>query len=223
MQQSSYNVVLVDDDRDLLDVLKMNLNEEFRVEAFTDPEGALRFIETHSTDAIVLDYHIPGRSAQELFEKFKPQRSGPPVLLLTGDGDVNVKVGCLDSGVDDFLLKPISTPELKAHLRNRIRSFKKQNPTFVKMKNLEVNLSEPLVVLNGAQVALTPKEFQILCLLITRPNTVVKKHEIVDTLWPEVKVEENNVDTHLSNLRKKLRGFECEIKTIKCFGYMLKT
>lgn len=222
MQQSSFNVVLVDDDKDLLEVLKMNLMEEFRVEIFTDPEVALKFMESNQADAVVLDYHMPGKNGLDFFSKFKAHKNEPPVLLLTGDGDVNLKVGCLDSGVDDFLMKPISTPELSAHLRNRIRSFKKRNPAFVKMQNLEVNLAEPLVTLDGKQIALTPKEFQILSLLVTRPNTVIKKNEIVETLWPEVKVEENNVDTHISNLRKKLRGFKCEIKTIKCFGYMLR-
>ncbi|HXH73641.1 MAG TPA: response regulator transcription factor [Bacteriovoracaceae bacterium] len=220
--KSNYQVVWVDDDMDLLEAVSLNLQDEFNVKGFTDPEGAVKFIQDNPTDAIVLDYHIPGRNAYDVFKDLRMKKVRQPVLFLTGDTDVNIKLNCLDLGVDDFLLKPISTEEFSAHLRNRIRAFRHKNPTTIKLKNLEMNLSDPLVTLDGRQIALTPKEFQILSMLASNPNTVVRKTEIVEKLWPEVKVEENNVDTHISNLRKKLAGFSSDIKTVKCFGYILK-
>lgn len=220
--QSDYHVVLVDDDRDLLEALQATLTEQFKVHTFTDPQGAIEFLDRHTADAVVLDYHIPGRNPFDVYASLKERKFRPPVLFLTGEMDRQVKIECLDKGIDDFIHKPVSVQELAAHLRNRIKSYRDRHPTVIRVKNIEVNLSEPLVLLNGKQLALTPKEFQILSLLLTRLGSVVKKTEIVEHIWPEVKVEENNVDTHISNLRKKLRDFECELKTIKCFGYVIQ-
>jgi DNA-binding response OmpR family regulator len=223
MDNSGYHVVLVDDDKELLDVISLDLQDQkFTVRAFSDPHAALSYVETNPIDAVVLDYHMQGYDPLETYKSFRLKKSERPILFLTGDIHPDVRMGCLEVGADDFLHKPISIPELSAHLRNRIRAYRKSTPSIIRIKNLEVNLNEPLVLLNGKEIALTPKEFQMLCLLVTHPNTIVKKATIVGKLWPEVKVEDNNVDTHISNLRKKMAGLECEIKTVKCFGYILK-
>lgn len=222
MLASKYSIVLIDDEKDLLNSLSSNLQEDFQVSTFTDPHHALQFLQGSSPDAIILDYHIPGVNTFEIFQQLRSRKVDQPVLFLTGETDTSVKVNGLDLGADDFLQKPITTTELKAYLNNRIRSYKKKNPTTVKVQNLEVNLQDPQVTLDGRQIALTPKEFEILSLLVTKPNTVIRKSEIVRRVWPDVTVEENNLDTHLSNLRKKLRGFSAQIKTIKCVGYVLR-
>ena len=222
MSQSKFNVVLIDDEKDLLDVLKMNLQDEFHVQTFTDPYHALSFMERNPTDAIVLDYHIPGRNSFDLYSEMRMKKMNQPVLFLTGETDVAIKLSGLDLGVDDFLHKPITTAELSAYLNNRIKSYRQKHPQVIKIQNLQVNLQDPVVLLDGVPVTLTPKEFDILSLLVTNPNVVIKKSEIVEKIWANVKVEENNIDTHMSNMRKKLSGFQGKIKTIKCIGYVLR-
>jgi two-component system phosphate regulon response regulator PhoB len=217
------NVVLIDDEKDLLEVLKQNLQEEFHIHPFTDTHHALSFLEKNEADAVVLDYHIPGQNTFEVFTQMRMKNMMQPVLFLTGETNPEVKLNGLDLGVDDFLHKPITTSELCAYLKNRIRSHQKRHPQRVTIGNLEMCFSDTQVTVEGKALSLTPKEFDILSMLVSRPNLVVKKEEIIERIWPDVKVEENNIDTHMSNLRKKLKGFSCRIKTIKCIGYVLRT
>ncbi len=222
MSETNYKIVVIDDDKDLLDVIAFNLEDKFKVTGFTDPNQAMSYLDENSIDAVVLDYHIGKTRAPEVYEELRSRKHDLPVLFLTGDHDLRVKLESLDLGAADVLHKPISSVELTAHLNNRIRTHKKNKPSVIKIKNLEVNLQDPRVLLDGNTVAFTPKEFKILCALVTRPNEVVTKSYLMTKLWQDVKVCENNLDTHLSSIRKKLVGFNCSILTIKCVGYVLR-
>lgn len=219
---TDYRVVMVDDDKDVLDAFYANLQDEFTIETFTDPRHAVKFVENYEPDAVVLDYHMPGTKAFDLYNELRSKKNNRPIIFLTGDACPELKVQGLDLGVDDFLRKPISSKELGAHIKNRIKSYQLKNPNVLKVHNLEVNLESPEVILDGRHVGLTKKEFQILSILIRNLGQVVKKHEMIQEIWPSVKVEDNNLDTHLSNLRRKLKGFGGRIITFKCFGYIMK-
>lgn len=220
---NNYRVVLVDDDKNMLEVYQENLKEEFKVEVFADPQQALKYLEKNEADAVVLDYHIPGQNAFAIYNELRMKKQQQPVLFLTGDACPKIKVSGLELGADDFLHKPISMMELSAHLKNRIRSHQKNKPSVIKIHNLEVNLASPNVLLNDKTVFFTRKEFMILSMLVSNINSLVNKSDMIEKIWPDVKVEENNLDTHLSNLRKKLKGFEGRIRTVKGFGYILRS
>lgn len=219
---NDFKVVLVDDDIDMLDIMHENLRDEFKVQTFADPLKALLHINDIAPDAIVLDFHMPGNNAFEIFKALRLKQHRQPIIFLTGDPSLELKIQGLELGADDFLRKPISTHELSAHLRNRIRRYKKSNPQNIQVRNLEINLDSAEVKLSGNLVSLTRKEFQILSMLVTNKNTVIKKTEMIESVWGTCKVEENNIDTHLSNLRKKLKEFTGKITTMKCYGYILK-
>lgn len=219
---NDYRIVLVDDDKNMLEVLQENLQDEFKVQAFSDPLKAILHMEDNVPDAIILDFHMPGNNAFDIYRAIRLKQVRQPILFLTGDHSVEIKVQGLELGADDFLRKPISSDELSAHLRNRIKSYKKLNPAYIQVRNLEMNLDSAEVKLNGNLVQLTRKEFQILSMLLTNRNTVIKKTEMIDNVWGSCKVEENNIDTHLSNLRKKIKAFTGQIVTMKCYGYILK-
>lgn len=219
---NKYNVVLIDDEPDFLNSYKHHLDEEFHVHPFTDPRHALDFINSFPVDAVVMDYHIPGSNASDTFMELRTKNFDRPVMFLTGEADVGVKLNSLELGVDDYLHKPISSTELTAYLKNRISAYKKRNPGYLQVHNLRMKLKDPHVFVNNELVVLTPKEFEILLLLVNNKNSVVKKSEILEKLWAGVKVEENNVDTHMSNLRRKLKEFTGDIKTVKCIGYILR-
>lgn len=217
-----YRVVMVDDDKDVLDAFYANLQDEFTIETFTDPRHAVNYVEEYAPDAIILDYHMPGTKAFDLYSELRHKKVGRPIIFLTGDSCPELKVQGLELGADDFLRKPISSKELSAHIKNRIRSYQKKNPDILTIHNLQINLHSPEVILDGREVSLTKKEFQILSILVRNLNLVVKKADMIKEIWPSVKVEDNNLDTHLSNLRRKLKGFSGKIITFKCFGYVMK-
>lgn len=220
---SKFSVVMIDDEMDFLDSYKQNLKDDFHIHSFTDPQNAMSFMVRFPVDAVVMDYHIPGSSAQETYQELRTKNFDRPVLFLTGESDMNVKLNSLELGVEDYLNKPISTSELTAYLLNRIKAYKKRNPGYIVLQNLRIKLDDPHIYVDNELVALSPKEFEILSMLVRNVNSIVTKSEIIEKLWVNVKVEENNVDTHMSNLRRKLRAFTGQIKTIKCYGYVLRT
>ncbi len=218
------HVTIIDDNRDLLETLTGTLADSFNLEAFSEPDKGLEFIRNHHTDAILLDLHIPGKDGFQVYEEVKKAKQNLPVLFLTGDSDLGARLKGLEIGADDFLLKPIQTSELVARIRNRIHISKRnlQSNKMIKFKDLVIDLDGHQVILNSQSVRLTPKEYQLLVVLSQNPNRVIHKDDLIQMLWKDVHVEVNNLDTHFSNLRRKLKPFSTHIKTLKNLGYVLR-
>lgn len=224
MEKTRMHVTIIDDNKDLLEVLSSSLADQFTVESFTEPDKGLEFIRNNHTDAILLDLHIPGKDGFQVYEEVKRAKQNLPVLFLTGDSDMGNRVKGLEIGADDFLLKPVQTEELVARIRNRISLSKRnlQNNKVIKFKDLVIDLDGHQVILNNQAVRLTPKEYQLLLVLSQNPNRVIHKDDLIHMLWKDVHVEVNNLDTHFSNLRRKLKPFSTHIKTLKNLGYVLR-
>ena len=224
MEKSSMHVTIIDDNKDLLEVLSNSLSDSFSLQTFSEPDQGIEFIRNNHTDAILLDLHIPGKDGFQVYEEVKRAKSNLPVLFLTGDSDVTAKVKGLEIGADDFLIKPVQTEELIARIRNRIQLSKRnlQNNKVIKFKDLMIDLDGHQVMLNNQPIRLTPKEYQLLLVLSQNPNRVIHKDDLIHMLWKDVHVEVNNLDTHFSNLRRKLKPFSTHIKTLKNLGYVLR-
>jgi DNA-binding response OmpR family regulator len=224
MEKAKMHLTIIDDNLDLLDVLATSLRDSFTTQTFSEPDKGLEYIKNHHTDAILLDLHIPGRDGFQIYEEVRLLKQNLPVLFLTGDADLNKKIKGLEIGADDFLIKPVQTEELIARVRNRIQLSKKnlQSNHTIKYKDLIIDLDGHQVHLNNQLVRLTPKEYQLLLVLSQNPNKVIQKDDLVQLLWKDVHVEINNLDTHFSNLRKKLKPFSNHIKTLKNLGYVLR-
>lgn len=218
------HVTIIDDNKDLLEVLSTSLSDTFNLETFVEPDKGIDFIRNNHTDAILLDLHIPGKDGFQIYEEVKRAKQNLPILFLTGDSDIGARVKGLEIGADDFLLKPIQTEELVARIRNRIQLSKRnlQNNKVIKFKDLVIDLDGHQVILNNQAVRLTPKEYQLLLVLSQNPNRVIHKDDLIHMLWKDVHVEVNNLDTHFSNLRRKLKPFSTHIKTLKNLGYVLR-
>jgi DNA-binding response OmpR family regulator len=224
MEKTRMHVTIIDDNKDLLEVLSSSLQDSFTLETFTEPDKGLDFIRNNHTDAILLDLHIPGKDGFQVYEEVKKAKQNLPVLFLTGDSDLGARVKGLEIGADDFLIKPVQTEELIARVRNRIQLSKRnlQNNKTIKFKDMVIDLDGHQVILNNQPVRLTPKEYQLLLVLCQNPNRVIHKDDLIHMLWKDVHVEVNNLDTHFSNLRRKLVPFSTHIKTLKNLGYVLR-
>ncbi|HXH29333.1 MAG TPA: response regulator [Bacteriovoracaceae bacterium] len=133
MDRKNFEVVVIDDDLELLDVMRFNLEEEFTVRTFTDPVAALSYLDGHTSDAIVMDYYMGKWRAPQVYQELKSKKHDLPVLFLTGDHDLTLKIDCLGMGVADVLHKPISTAELTAHIYKRIISHRRKNSDMLRM------------------------------------------------------------------------------------------
>jgi DNA-binding response OmpR family regulator len=224
MEKNRMHVTIIDDNRDLLEVLSNSLADSFNLQLFSEPDKGLEFIQNNHTDAIVLDLHIPGKDGFQVYEEVKRAKQNLPILFLTGDSDLDARVKGLEIGADDFLVKPVQTEELVARIKNRIQSAKRNqmNNKIIKFKDLVIDLDGHQVLLSNQPVRLTPKEYQLLVVLSQNPNRVIHKDDLIHMLWKDVHVEVNNLDTHFSNLRRKLKPFSVHIKTLKNLGYVLR-
>lgn len=218
------HVTIIDDNRDVLETYKTALEGKFAADTFVEPEKALDFIKLNHTDAILLDLHIPKTDGFQIYEEIRKVKSHVPILFLTGDGTLVSKLRGLEMGADDFITKPIETEELVARIRNRIQLAKKslQMNKTIHFKDLVIDIDAHQVLVAGHPVKLTPKEYQLLLALAQNPNKVIHKEDLIVMLWKDVHVEVNNLDTHFSNLRRKLKPFSNHVKTLKNLGYVLR-
>jgi DNA-binding response OmpR family regulator len=218
------HVTIIDDNKDVLETYKTALEDHLLCETFSDPEKAVDFIKLNHTDAVLLDLHIPDKSGFQIYEEIRRVKSQVPILFLTGDGTLVSKLKGLEMGADDFITKPVEIEELVARVRNRVLLTKKNlqlNKT-IQFKDVVIDLDAHQVLMSGQPVKLTPKEYQLLLVLAQNPNRVIHKDDLIVMLWKDVHVEVNNLDTHFSNLRRKLKPFSNHVKTLKNLGYVLR-
>lgn len=218
------HVTIIDDNKDVLETYKAGLEGRFNCETFWEPERAIDYVRNNHTDAILLDLHIPGKDGFQIYEEIRRTKNFVPILFLTGDSTLPAKLRGLEMGADDFITKPVEIEELAARIKNRVQLTKKNfnlNKT-IQIKDVVIDLDGHQVIQSGQIVKLTPKEYQLLLVLAQNPNKVIHKDDLLGILWKDIHVEVNNLDTHFSNLRRKMKPFSNHIKTLKNLGYVLR-
>ena len=163
-------------------------------------------------------------SGFELYEKFKSSHPNLPVIFLSGDPSEESIIRGLNLGADDFIVKPVSLRELIARIKNKI-SIKPNSTTdseVLTFDGFKLHCEMQMAEIGEEKIQLTPIEFKLIHLLAKNPNKVFSRDYITNLLWPNIHVQNQNIDTHLSNLRKKLMPFSKYIKTIKSRGYILR-
>ncbi len=226
-------ILLVEDDPDLGDLVAEYLGGEgFDVELVASGEEALRRVSPDFA-AMVLDVMLPGISGFETLRRVRLDAlvARLPVVMLTARGDEVDRVLGLEMGADDYLPKPFSSRELAARLRAILRRAPGENESGALEKDanvlsvggVELDARAHRALLNGQPLELTTPEFRLLELLLRHAGTVVTREQIArDVLNRELLIYDRSVDTHMSNLRRKLtaRGADDPIVTLRATGYL---
>lgn len=223
------HITIVDDIRDNLENYKELLTSDFELELIQNPIELLGFLNTGKTDLVVLDLHMPNINGFDLFEKMRQTHPHIPTIFLTGDPSEDALVKGLDLGAQDFIVKPVSINELIARIKNKVEAKKakhrrKKDTAIVKLEGYDFALNPDLqsAIVDGKSIILTPIEFKIIHLLMTNPNKIFPREDLAEIIWASTNTSSQNIDTHLSNLRKKLQPFSKFIKTIKSRGVLLR-
>jgi two-component system response regulator CpxR len=224
--QDSWRILLVDDDVDLCASLQRLLRMEgFATEAtHTASEGAERALDK-SFALVVLDVMLPGGDGRMVLKKIR-SASDVPVIMLTARGDETDRVAGLEAGADDYLPKPFSPRELVARIRAVLKRRLPQplQPQLIAIGDIEIHPLTRRVLQDGAEVALTGTEFDILLLLVKSAGKVVSRDEIAEIcMGRPVAPFDRSVDNHISNLRKKLGmqlGDVERIRSLRGTGYI---
>ena len=221
-------VLVVEDEDALATLLDYNLEKEgFRVDRAGDGEEALLKIEEEIPDLLVLDWMLPKVSGVEVCRQLRarPDTRRIPVLMLTARGEEADKVRGLETGADDYVVKPFAMSELVARIRALLR---RSRPELVDERleyaDLILDRAEHRVTRAGRDVHLGPTEYRLLDFLMQRPGRVFTRERLLDAVWgPNTYVEVRTVDVHVGRLRKALNqpGSRDLIRTVRAAGYAL--
>lgn len=214
-------VLVVEDEPQLARALRESLSTAgFVVDEALDGHVGLRRALQTDYDAIVLDLMLPGLDGKTVLEKLRASRS-TPVLVLTARDGLGDKVGCLDSGADDYLTKPFELEELKARVRALVRRSAGVASSVIEIGPVRVDTAARTVQVSGEDVSLSPKEYALLELLALRRGTVVTRTTIYEHIWGEDdETWSNVVDVYVSTLRSKV-GRDV-IRTRRGHGYLVE-
>ena len=222
---SQATVLVIDDEKDVLELLRYNLEKGgFEVIAARDGESGLNAATASPPDAIVLDIMMPGLDGLGVCRRLREESRTAriPIILLTAKGGEADRVVGLELGADDYVVKPFSPRELVARIRALLRrTAPAAGPgEAIRRGDLVVDAGRHEVTWAGKPVALTATEFRILHYLAARPGRVCSRSDIIDAaLGRDVAVVDRTVDVHVTALRKKLgKGAEL-LETVRGFGY----
>lgn len=223
-------ILIIEDDENILRLEKDYL-EANGFETDTAPDGVtgLRFALDGDYSLVLLDIMLPGLNGFEVCKKIREEKN-IPILLVSAKKDESDKINGLGFGADDYIVKPFSPSELVARVKAHISRYRRlTNPAekdVVKFENLELNKESGEVFLNGQEISLTKKEFDVLYLMASKPETVFSKNELFERVWGYDSLGDTSTLTvHINRLRDKLKEIDPDtdyIKTIWGRGYRLK-
>lgn len=218
-------ILLVDDEPDILEILKYNLTKEgYEVATANNGEEGLRRAEDFHPDLIILDIMMPVMDGVEVCRQLraKPAFKNTIITFLTAREEDYSQIAALDTGGDDYITKPIRPRVLmsrvKALLRRNERDEDEETARIVKIADIEIDLDQVVVRRGDERIELAKKEFDLLTLLASKPGKVFSRDEIFNRVWgTDVIVGNRTIDVHIRKLREKLGDHY--IKTIKGIGY----
>lgn len=223
-------ILIVEDEAPQAEMLSYNLEREgYRTRVASDGDEALAVTSEEAPDLVVLDWMLPEVSGIEVCRQLRRRVDSKhlPIIMLTARGEETDRVRGLDSGADDYMVKPYSPGEMVARIR---ASLRRSRPGFgdetLEYAGIVMDLAAHKVTFGGKSVHLGPTEYRLLLTLIERPGRVFSRERLLDLAWGrEIYVEQRTVDVHIRRLRKALAdaGGNDLIRTVRGAGYSLDT
>ncbi|HEX2395240.1 MAG TPA: response regulator transcription factor [Bacteroidales bacterium] len=223
--RNAINILVVDDEEDICEILKFNLESEgFNVDTFNSAEEVLgKKLEKYQL--FLLDIMMKGMSGYRLADEIRKKRKlSAPILFITAKNTENDKLTGFSVGADDYITKPFSIKEVVARIKAVLRRSDSNNeeitvPARIKIEGIELDLEKKRLIVDGIKEDLTPIEFQLLQILMRNPGRIYGRDQILNNIWRDVNVTDRTVDVHITRLRKKLGGYGNYLVTRKGHGY----
>ena len=225
-------ILVVDDEEPIQELLRFNLEKEgYVVCGATDGQEALKRVASDQPDLIVLDLMLPGMDGLEVCRRLRsnPKFQQIPIIMLTAKGEEIDTVLGLELGADDYMTKPFSPRELLARIKARLRrpnSQEESDAQIIIRGELRVDVTGFRVYVRGVETELTPKEFELLRVLVAHPGRVYSREELLERIWGyEYDGDTRTVDVHVRHLRLKVEKDPSNpdyIETLRGIGYRFK-
>ena len=222
MKKKDITILLVDDEPDILEIVRYNLTSEgYSVETAENGIEAIEQAKKVKPHLIIMDVMMPKMDGIEACEKIRsiPELAETVIAFLISRGEDYSQMAGFEAGADDYITKPIKPKVLVSKVKALLRRFKEEvEDEKIKLGNLTINREEYKIILGKEEMVLPRKEFELLALLASKPGKVFKREDILDSIWGnDVIVGGRTIDVHIRKLREKI-GDE-KFKTIKGVGY----
>ena len=223
MQQEQFKILVVDDEKDILEILRYNLDKEgYEIKTTSDGNSAVEIADTFIPDVVLLDIMMPGLDGVETCRLMRenPKLVETHIIFLTARAEEYSEVAAFEVGADDYITKPIKPRALISRIKALYKRAKKKKniDPIIKTGNLVIDKSSYLVKRDGVDVSLPKKEFELLFFLAQNPNKVYNRDELLNKVWgTDVYVLARTVDVHIRKVREKIG--EKYISTVKGVGY----
>ena len=219
-------ILIVEDEEPLTLLLRYNLEAAgYAVDSAANGDDAELKLRENAPDLVVLDWMLPGVSGIELCRRLRaqPQTAQLPIIMLTARGEETERVRGLETGADDYVVKPFSVPELLARVGALLRRSKPERvAAILRAGDIELDRERRRVFRNTREIELGPTEFRLLEYLMQKPGRVFSREQLLDGVWgSDIYIDERTVDVHVGRLRKALsRGHDLDpIRTVRGSGY----
>lgn len=217
-------ILIIEDDKVLAKIVEQCIGKNYEVDHAYDGEEGLLFAKQDIYDAIILDIMLPIMNGYDVLKNLRQDKIYTPVLILTAKDSINDKIEGFRSGADDYLVKPFNREELLVRLEALIRRSKGNYTTnIIEFEDLKLDLKSRTAKVNGVEIFLQGKQFDILEYLINSKNAIVTKEQIFDKIWGfDSETTANVIEVYASGLRKELKkvGYDKYLKTIRGVGYI---
>ena len=217
-------ILVVDDDPRILSVVSRGLRfEGYEVQTAADGAEALRIARATPPHAVVLDVMLPDMDGLEVCRRLR-RGTDAPIIMLTARDAIPDRIAGLDSGADDYLIKPFDFDELLARIRALLRRTRPQLEEILTCADLRLYTSSREAYRGSRRIDLTTREYELLLLFLRHPRHVLTREQILDRVWGDLSVDSNAIEVHIGRLRDKLeaQGEERLIQTVRGAGYALR-
>lgn len=226
MKTKAKSILVIDDEKDILDFVDELLSFRFKVLKAQDAATGLELAQTESPDLIILDLGLQNQSGHDICRvlRERPETKQIPVLIYTGADDIDNLTHAFEQGADDYIVKTSRPRELVARVLAKIRRVEEQSevPEVLQVGNLELDARRLEVTLDGRSLPLSVLEFNLLRFFVLNLDRVMTRTEILEGVWKGAVVSNRTIDTHMVYLRKKLKGFNHTLATVYGAGYILR-
>ena len=221
----SYKVLIADDEMEIRNLLRLYLeNDGFTVEDVATGEEVAGAMASFGPDVVLLDVMMPGKDGIHVLKDIREVSNVPVMIISARTADAERILG-LNVGADDYICKPFRISEVlvrvKAVIRRNAKTVDEEiSNNNISFNGLELNKESKRAYIDGVDISLTKKEFEVLCMLMSRPGKVYSRDEILANVWPDdVNVLERSIDVNMARLRKKLGEYANNVVSRSGYGY----
>lgn len=217
-------MLVIDDDFENAKLFCEILSKNYECSSITDSTKALETLKEFKPEIILLDYKMPGLLGTEVCGQIKSQEQWKNVVIIfvSGAATESERILALELGADDFIAKPFNIRELELRIKARSSNKESGEKSELCIGNLKMDLLSRQVFVGDHEVQLTPKQFEILKLLISNKNNLVTREQCLKYIWGDIEVTPRNVDSQINYLRRRISSFNGKITAIPSLGYRLE-